>query len=323
MINFITQNIQRKDLNHLFILVMIAVFVLINRFAPVSSTIAQQSDQNLYLDPVDTAFSVEKISPFTPNINENLPELEESLFFSQKKDNEYLDKELAKNNFITQPTKLEREYVIADGDTLTGIANKFNMHVATIYERNGLSADNIESIKPGDKLIIPAYDQSNSQQWLAELNDKKEQERQRLLALEQQRLADEQTQYLASLNTRSVYTRDTSNTGRTVDYNSSGSNAYPYGWCTYYVASRRAVPGSWGNAGQWLGSASSDGYSTGSAPSAGAILVTGESWWGHVAIVESVNGDSVTVSEMNYNGWGVVSSRTISASNPVIMGYIY
>lgn len=103
----------------------------------------------------------------------------------------------------------------------------------------------------------------------------------------------------------------------------SKSNAYPYGWCTYYVATRRYVPGGWGNARSWLSSARSSGYATGSAPAAGAIVVLNESWLGHVAYVESVSGSSITISEMNYRGWGITSSRTISAYAGDVMGYIY
>lgn len=103
----------------------------------------------------------------------------------------------------------------------------------------------------------------------------------------------------------------------------SSNNAYPYGWCTYYVATRRYVPGHWGNARSWLSSAKSAGYAIGSAPQAGAIVVLNESWMGHVAYVDSVNGNSITISEMNYRGWGVVDQRTISASGGKVMGYVY
>jgi surface antigen len=41
----------------------------------------------------------------------------------------------------------------------------------------------------------------------------------------------------------------------------------------------------------------------------------------HVVFVEAVHGDgTVTVSEMNWNGWNVVSSRTVSAG---AFTYIY
>lgn len=98
---------------------------------------------------------------------------------------------------------------------------------------------------------------------------------------------------------------------------------FPYGYCTYYVSQKREIPWS-GNAITWLAGAKSFGYATGSEPKPGAIMVTSEGGrTGHVAYVEAVNGDQVTVSEMNYAGFGVISSRTISANAGVIRGYIY
>lgn len=324
----------RESMPHLAMFMLMGIFLLCCYLKPYNNQIlSYQSGSNekiVYLDPVDTAFNVEKISNFTPNIIENLPALEESLFFSQPKSNQYIDKQITKNNFTTQKTQLEREYVIEEGDTISQIAEKYDMHVATVYDRNGLSADNIEDLRPGDTIIVPAHDTSDSEQWLADLNDKKEQERQRLLALEKEQ--EKQRQVAAAEAARTVYTRSSATTTSNANYsgtnattpNNTGSNGYPYGWCTYYVASQRNVPSSWGNAGQWLSSAQSNGYSTGSTPASGAIVVTGESWYGHVAVVNSVNSDgSINVSEMNYSGWGVVSSRTISSSSPVVKGYIY
>jgi len=99
-------------------------------------------------------------------------------------------------------------------------------------------------------------------------------------------------------------------------------NHFPRGYCTFYVASKRNI--SWsGNAGTWLSGAKSAGFATGSVPKPGSIMVTSESPVGHVAYVESVNGDEVVVSEMNYRGFGVVSSRTIPIGSGFIKGYIY
>lgn len=105
-----------------------------------------------------------------------------------------------------------------------------------------------------------------------------------------------------------------------------GSDTFPYGQCTYYVASRRDV--SWGgNAGTWFSHA--DGIRPeGHTPVQGAILVEGIGWVGHVAYVEHVNADgSFVVSEMNYGGgdggWGRVDQRTIAADDPGIIGFIY
>jgi len=98
---------------------------------------------------------------------------------------------------------------------------------------------------------------------------------------------------------------------------------FPYGYCTYYVSTRRPIYWS-GNAIYWLANARLAGFATGDLPQAGAIMVTTEGGWtGHVAMVDAVNGDQVTISEMNYRGWGVISSRTIPASYGAILGYIY
>ena len=102
-----------------------------------------------------------------------------------------------------------------------------------------------------------------------------------------------------------------------------GGNHFAFGYCTWYVASRRYIP--WfGNAIQWWPNARAYGYPEGQAPVVGAVMVTRESYLGHVAYVESVNGDgSWTVSEMNYVAWDVVDRRTIFPGQVPLVGFIY
>ncbi|HSX03039.1 MAG TPA: LysM peptidoglycan-binding domain-containing protein [Candidatus Saccharimonadia bacterium] len=100
-----------------------------------------------------------------------------------------------------------------------------------------------------------------------------------------------------------------------------GANGYSFGYCTYYVASRRSVPSNWGDANKWYTNAQASGFSVGATPVPGAIAWTGVGYAGHVAYVESVSGGMVTVSEMNFNGnWDRVTSRTVPASS---FRYIY
>lgn len=114
----------------------------------------------------------------------------------------------------------------------------------------------------------------------------------------------------------------TSQTGVKVA-SSTSSRSFPFGYCTYYAAQRRFVPWS-GNAITWLSGARSFNYATGAIPQPGAIIVTNEGGrTGHVGYVESINGDQITISEMNYRGFGIISSRTISAAYGRILGYIY
>lgn len=114
-----------------------------------------------------------------------------------------------------------------------------------------------------------------------------------------------------------------SNSKQTALSQATAPHYFPYGYCTYYVAQKRFVPWS-GNAGTWLSGARAAGYETGKVAQPGAIMVTSEGGSvGHVAYVESVSGDKVTISEMNFKGFGVVSTRTISAGSGFIKGYIY
>ncbi|HEX2679945.1 MAG TPA: LysM peptidoglycan-binding domain-containing protein [Candidatus Dormibacteraeota bacterium] len=103
------------------------------------------------------------------------------------------------------------------------------------------------------------------------------------------------------------------------------NNKFPVGWCTYYVATWRNV--TWtGDAGWWYANAAAQGYSVGSTPKVGAIMVTWESWAGHVAYVEAVNPDgSWMVSEMNWVAFDVIDQRTIRPGQlgQRLVGFIY
>lgn len=100
---------------------------------------------------------------------------------------------------------------------------------------------------------------------------------------------------------------------------------FPVGWCTYYVATWRNV--TWrGDAGWWYDNAKAQGYPVGSVPKVGSIMVTWESYLGHVAYVEAVNADgSWTVSEMNYVAFDVIDWRTIKPGQlgSRLVGFIY
>ena len=300
---------------------VLGIFVLISNvfFSRIYPGLASD-EAYLGIDPSQEAQFMRDADKYTANIEEDADGFEIGSLIDES--DGYASKELGDNSVVTQIANKDFEYIVQNGETVTGIAKKFNLHVASIVQMNNIDVGKIENLKPGDKLMIPANDISDSKDWLVQLNNKKEEERQIALKKEQERLAKQKK--LASAN-RSTVTRSSSSS-RTASVNAaagSSVNGYPYGWCTYYVATRRSVPSGFGNAGQWLGNAARAGYSTGDNPVPGAIMVTSESWWGHVAYVESVNGDSFTVSEMNYKGWGVTSYRTLNANSSMIKGFIY
>ena len=116
--------------------------------------------------------------------------------------------------------------------------------------------------------------------------------------------------------------RDHGNRGGKRKGKPGNGHRFPYGQCTWYVSQQRYVPWS-GNAGTWLGHAKSFGYSTGDTPKKNAIAVFGGNRFGHVALVTNVNGDRMTISEMNYKGFGQVDSRVVKVGNPTLKGFIY
>ena len=113
--------------------------------------------------------------------------------------------------------------------------------------------------------------------------------------------------------------------------NGSCGNHFAFGYCTWYVATRRCIP--WlGNAWDWWRAAAAFGYAEGQSPARGAVVVwgrSGSSPVGHVAYVEAVGPDGrvpagyFLVSEMNYAGWDTVDYRQVRIGSPGILGFIY
>ena len=109
----------------------------------------------------------------------------------------------------------------------------------------------------------------------------------------------------------------------------SKNNLYTAGQCTWYVFDKRAQAGHtistfWGDARNWAGQASGDGFKVDHKPEKGAILQTGNGPYGHVAFVERVNADgSVFISEMNWIAPYITSTRTISSMEAGSYNYIH
>lgn len=94
----------------------------------------------------------------------------------------------------------------------------------------------------------------------------------------------------------------------------SSGNGYSAGYCTWYAKSRRPdIPNNLGNANTWYARAAAQGWNVGLTPKKGAVATSTAGYWGHVAYVEgvSLDGQYVTISEMNYRGLYIVSSRTV------------
>lgn len=188
------------------------------------------------------------------------------------------------------------QYTVKKGDTIDSIASKYKTEKDKIISFNDLPANG--DIEEGQDIIIP--DGQKETPLPAPTND--------LIPRRQYATPEGGTPSISGFKDL---------TGK-----AGSGHRFPYGYCTWYVAQKRYVPWS-GNAGTWLYHAQTSGYKTGKTPQVGSIMVSSESWWGHVAIVEKVSGGTITVAEMNYKGWAKVDRRVIDASSRIIKGYIY
>lgn len=241
-------------------------------------------------------------------------------------------------------------YTVVSGDTIGSIAVRNGITINTILWANDL--DNVDQIKPGDQLfILPVAGLSyavKSGDTIDTIAAAFKAEKDKIIAFNSLPANGEITvgdviiipggqkdipvpsPAAADGLERRQYATPTGGTAtdissgfRKLEGKAGTGHRFPYGYCTWYVAQKRYVP--WrGNAGTWLYNARALGYKTGRAPAVGAIVVTTENrFYGHVALVEKVSGGNITVSEMNYVGWGKTNKRVLSASSRVIKGYIY
>lgn len=191
------------------------------------------------------------------------------------------------------------KYVIKSGDNLDAIASKYKAEKDKIIAFNDLPANG--DIEVGKEIIIP---------------DGQGEAPKPASPASSQSLIGKRQYATAGGGTPQV-------SGITPKGKAGTGHRFPYGYCTWFVAQKRYVP--WGgNAGAWLYNAKAMGYATGKTPRAGAIVVTTENrYYGHVAYVEKVSGNTITISEMNYVGYAKTSRRTLSTKSRVIKGYIY
>lgn len=233
-----------------------------------------------------------------------------------------------------------KEYTVLGGETLWSIARKFGVTTDSIKWSNGMS--DADFVKPGQNLKIPTVNgiiyTVRSGDSIAGIASRYKTSAS-LIVAQNNLWGDDIKQGMTLIVPDGVIEevpatpRTPTTTGRNTGVASRGSvpasigpsagpNRFPWGYCTWWVAHKRYIP--WrGNAWQWYANSKAYGRATGKTPVVGAVMVTWESSVGHVAYVESVSGNTFTVSEMNYVGYGRMSKRTITTSSVPLIGFIY
>jgi N-acetylmuramoyl-L-alanine amidase len=238
---------------------------------------------------------------------------------------------LAKPQLVATAQKSKHDiihYVTVSGDSIQSVADKYHVSADSIRWSNNLSGNNVAAniklnippvngvvytVKSGDTPASIAQHFSADEGQVIALNDAEINGLQpgEQIIVPNGKIAAPVITYSSSLNLGSF----------AANY---GGNGYDYGWCTYYAASRVAVPTNWGNANTWDDYARLSGWTVSTVPVAGAIAQSDAmSYLGHVAYVERVNDDgTIYYSDMNgVAGWGRVGYATVPAS--FFQHYIY
>jgi surface antigen len=232
-----------------------------------------------------------------------------------------------------------KNYVVVPGDTVASIAAKFGVTSDSIIWSNNLNGN---SVNAGVKLVIPP---SNGIVYIVKKDDTVDSLAAKYRANKDQIIAVNDIELTGLRQGEQILIPNGQQPAAIVFTRAAAVygpyNGYDYGFCTWYVADRRAkvgspLPSNLGNASTWDDRAAGMGILVTKTPAVGTAVVTSQRGAGHVAYVEAVNADgSIWVSEMNSygqvsmndttprGGWGVVDWKLISASAAASYNYVH
>jgi len=264
------------------------------------------------IDPINAGEFAQNVSRYTPGISADKDDVALSLM--AKNDSYTLAQQLSvnSNRQIEEPVRQQATYTVQKGETITQIAAKFNLHVASILDANSMKATELKNVQPGTVLNIPSSDTSTSDDWIVAINKAAEEEKKKQQAAQQAAAAaaaKKKKKQVASTRVASYSGGGSVNGVRYI----RAANANEMQCYTYVVSQGYPVGGHM--LARWIPTNSST-------PRAGGLVVTNESWAGHVAIVTSVNDDGTfNIRESNYVH-GLITERTLSANSGKIIGFV-
>lgn len=336
---------------NVFVLAIVVVFVVKHPAlsqAPAQNSLGTKGSDSISANPLDQLSSAD-IAVHIAHMT-NLPE---SAAVTEHADtvNAQLsitaadEKVVAKPQVVNTSTKSVKDiqtYTTVGGDTVPGVAAKLGVSSDSLRWSNSLTGD---TLAPGKQLIAPPSG-INGIVYTVKAGDTADTLAEKYRTNKDQVIVFNDAEIGGlRLGTRIVIPdgilpsqRATAAIGgyTTASFAWGGfsavysGNGYDYGYCTWWVAYRRAqvgkpIPSNLGNASTWKSLAQRSGLPVSNTPQTYAVIwFPPTNYYGHVGFVEGVNADgSVEISEMNANaGWGRVDNRTIPASEAGRYSYI-
>jgi surface antigen/LysM repeat protein len=304
---------------------IIATFILVNR-APsqtirsnvISGTASAAGAAQNPMDQLSAAQIALQVAQMTkvPELTaaRNQADSEAALLATVPTDSEALNKPQIVSTSLKSRYDI-KHYKVQSGDSADSVAAKFNLTVASITGSNGL---NSSTLTPGADLLIPPGNglvyQVKGGDTVAGIVNKYGADNDLFVSVNDAENGVAPGGYVwipnVALPTFSAHFSAAATFSVASFSPNYGFNGYDYGYCTYYVASKIAVPSNWGNANTWDNYArATPGWSVRLTPVAGAIAQTDRGSEGHVAIVSSVSPDGTMIKYSDMNGlagWGRV-----------------
>lgn len=306
------------------LLLIIAVFILVNRSASqtvrsstINSAIATAGSLSSPLDQLSSAQIALQVAQMTrvPELTaaRNQVDSEMAILNTVPIDSAYLSKPQIVSTSLKSRYDI-KHYKVQPGDTADTVAAKFHLTVASITGSNGLFSS---ALTPGADILIPPGNglvyKVKSGDSVNGIVNKYAADKSLFISVNDAERGLVPGSYIWIPNVAvPTFAPAAPIFGFAVasfspDY---GYNGYDYGYCTYYVASKIAVPSNWGNANTWDNYARvTPGWAVSLVPSVGAIGQTDRGGLGHVAVVSAVSADGTMIKYSDMNGlagWGSV-----------------
>jgi surface antigen len=221
-------------------------------------------------------------------------------------------------------------YTTVAGDSVSSLATKFGINSNSIMWSNNLASNTVST---GTKLIIPPVNgivyTVVAGDTPASLASKYKADQTQIIAYNDAEITGLTPGEQIIIPNATVPTNAVSATSSTkttvlasaTNFTAAYSgNGYDFGYCTWYVATQAPVPSNWGNASSWADYAALSGWNVSVTPTVGSIAQTADAAGGegHVAMVTAVNGDDITIRDMNNygdgGGWDKVGTGTVPIS---------
>jgi LysM repeat protein len=293
----------------LFLLLIMVFLPWISKASMSAQTEAELKAYAQPMDPIKTGQLAMSLNQFMPEPMYADPDV---VVISQMTKNESytLAQQLSINegNNVGAPERQAPTYELKSGETVTQVAGKFNLHVGTILEANGIKPEDLKKIKPGTVLKIPSSDTDTSDAWLVALN-KAEADAKAKAQAEAEAKKKKAAQVAMAASTSDDNSISTTLTRRGTGYGSVTVIGTSYEQCLPWARAQTGIQihGYAGNV-----------AATQSEPRVGGIAL--DRFFGHASVVVGVGEDTITVHEANFIR-GKITERVVSKA--AIRGYVY